>query len=237
MRAMKPAAVASAIFAFALATAALAQEEVAPAAAKEDAASAASAAAQEEAPAATPEETVAEAPMPKGQELFATCSACHGETGTSMIPLYPSLAGQFPEYLISQFLAFKNGARQDETMQPFADMTSEEDAREAIAWVTSQKLQPEAPEEPQDTSVGERIYRGGIMDRRIPSCAACHGPDGSGIAVQYPSLAGQHADYTIKQLTAFRDGTRTTNQPMADVAAKMNDKEIEAVAAYIARMR
>ena len=118
MRAMKTAATTSAL-AFALAAALLA----APAAAQE---------------AAT------EAPMPKGQELFATCSACHGEDGTSLVPLYPSLAGQHPEYLMSQFLAFKNGVRQDETMQPFADMTSEEDAREAIAWVTSQK--PKVPE-------------------------------------------------------------------------------------------
>ena len=148
MRAMKPAAIASAI-ALALAAAAL--------------------------PATAQEETAAEAPMPKGQELFATCSACHGEDGTSLVPLYPSLAGQHPEYLMSQFLAFKKGVRQDETMQPFADMTSEEDAREAIAWVTSQKPKvPEATVSAEDAALGERIYRGGIMDRRIPSCAACH---------------------------------------------------------------
>ena len=190
-------------------------------------------------PAAAQEEAAAaEAPMPKGQELFATCSACHGEDGTSLMPLYPSLAGQHPEYLMSQFLAFKKGVRQDETMQPFADMTSEEDAREAIAWVTSQKPKvPEATVSAEDAALGERIYRGGIMDRRIPSCAACHAPDGSGIAVQYPRIAGQGVDYTSKQLTAFRDGTRTTNQVMADVAAKMNDKEIKAVANYIASLR
>lgn len=196
-------------------------------------------AAAQEAPAAEPAPAAAEAPMPKGQELFATCSACHGEDGgTPLMPAYPSLAGQFPEYLMSQFLAFKKGVRQDESMQPFADMTSEEDAREAIAWVSTQKPKtPEATVSAEDAAAGERIFRGGIVDRRIPSCAACHGPDGSGIAVQYPRIAGQGADYTIKQLTAFRDGTRTTNQVMADVAAKMNDKEIKAVANYIASLR
>ena len=208
---MKPAAIASAI-ALALVAAAL--------------------------PATAQEETAAEAPMSKGQEIFVTCSACHGETGTSMIPLYPSLAGQHPEYLMSQFLAFKKVVRQDESMQPFADMTSEEDAREAIAWVTSQEPNvPEATVSAEDAALGERIFRGGIVDRRIPSCAACHGPDGSGIAVQYPRIAGQGADYTSKQLTAFRDGTRTTNQVMTDVAAKMNDKEIKAVSNYIASLR
>ena len=187
---------------------------------------------------ASAQEAAAEAPMPKGQELFATCSACHGEDGNSLVPLYPSLAGQHPEYLMSQFLAFKKGVRQDETMQPFADMTSEEDAREAIAWVTSQKPKaPEATVSAEDAALGERIFRGGIVDRRSPSCAACHGPDGGGIAVQYPRIAGQGADYTSKQLTAFRDGARTTTQVMSDVAAKMNDKEIKAVSAYIASLR
>lgn len=216
---MKPLAAFASALAFTLAATALAQEEAAPAAA--------------------PEEAAAEAPMSKGQELFVTCSACHGaDGGTPLMPVYPSLAGQFPEYLMSQFLAFKSGVRQDESMQPFADMTSEEDAREAIAWVSTQKPKvPEATVTPEDAAAGGRIFRGGIVDRRIPSCAACHGPDGSGIAVQYPRIAGQNADYTIKQLTAFRDGTRTTNQVMADVAAKMNDKEIKAVANYIASLR
>src|SRR5258708_17450622 len=57
-------------------------------------------------------------------------------------------------------------------------------------------------------AMGERIYRGGIQERNIAACAGCHSPNGAGIPAQYPRLAGQHADYTTTQLTAFRDGKR-----------------------------
>ena len=69
------------------------------------------------------------------------------------------------------------------------------------------------------------------------ACASCHSPNGSGIPAQYPRLSGQHADYTVKSLTDFRDGKRSNSIPMAQVAAKLNDREIKAVADYIAGLR
>ena len=86
-------------------------------------------------------------------------------------------------------------------------------------------------------SLGERIYRGGISDRQVSACAGCHSPTGTGIPSQYPRLGGQHAEYTAAQLTAFRDGVRNNSLPMTQVAAKLNDKEIRAVADYIAGLR
>ena len=86
-------------------------------------------------------------------------------------------------------------------------------------------------------ALGERIYRGGIQDRQIAACASCHSPNGSGIPAQYPRLSGQHAEYTVKSLTDFRDGKRSNSIPMAQVAAKLNDREIKAVADYIAGLR
>jgi cytochrome c553 len=71
----------------------------------------------------------------------------------------------------------------------------------------------------------------------IPACAGCHSPDGAGIPAQYPRLASQHADYTEAQLVAFRSGARKNSIPMTGVAAKMNDREIKAVADYIAGLR
>ena len=50
-------------------------------------------------------------------------------------------------------------------------------------------------------------------------------------------LAGQHAAYTEAQLKAFRDGVRKNNLQMTGVAAKLNDREIKAVADYIAGLR
>ena len=85
--------------------------------------------------------------------------------------------------------------------------------------------------------MGEKIYRGGVADRNIPACAGCHTPSGAGIPVQFPRLAGQHADYTEKQLLAFRTGGRTNNAPMSAIAARLTDKEIAAVSDYVAGLR
>ena len=71
----------------------------------------------------------------------------------------------------------------------------------------------------------------------VPACSGCHSPSGAGIPSQYPRLAGQHADYTEAQLVAFRAGTRKNNVQMTGVAARMNDREIKAVADYIAGLR
>ncbi len=86
-------------------------------------------------------------------------------------------------------------------------------------------------------ALGERIYRGGIADRQIAACAGCHSPNGAGIPAQFPRLSGKHADYTAGQLIAFRDGVRQNSVQMSQIAAKMNDREIRAVADYIAGLR
>jgi cytochrome c553 len=166
------------------------------------------------------------------------CFACHGETGTSVVPLQPNLAQQHPEYLFKQLQEFKSGARQDPVMAVQVTALSEDDMRNIAWWVGSQKVALGPTEaDAKQVTLGEHIYRGGIADRRIPACAGCHGPSGAGIPAQYPRLAGQHAEYTVKQLTAFRDQTRTNNPHMADVAAKLKDQEIKAVADYIAVLR
>jgi cytochrome c553 len=82
--------------------------------------------------------------------------------------------------------------------------------------------------------LGERIYRGGIADRQVPACAGCHSPNGAGIPAQYPRLGGQHSEYVAAQLTYFRDGIRQNSLQMNQVAAKLNDREIRALADYVA---
>ena len=86
-------------------------------------------------------------------------------------------------------------------------------------------------------TMGERIYRGGTAARQIAACASCHSPNGAGIPAQYPRVSGQHSDYTASQLVAFRDGVRKNSPQMAQIAAKLNDREIRAVADYIAGLR
>jgi cytochrome c553 len=103
--------------------------------------------------------------------------------------------------------------------------------------VTIKKAKPGFAKDKDLVTLGERIYRGGIADRQVPACAGCHSPNGAGIPSQYPRLSGQHADYAIAQLTAFRDGGRKNSLQMTQVAAKMNDREIKAVADYVAGLR
>ncbi len=163
--------------------------------------------------------------------------ACHNPDGNSVIALNPKLAQQHPEYVLKQLLDFKAGRRKDPSMDAMVLPLSEEDMRNVAWFVTSKKIQPGFATDKDLVGLGEKIYRGGIADRMIPACAGCHSPNGAGLPSQYPRLGGQHAEYTTKQLTAFRDGTRTNNAQMTDVAAKLNDREIKAVADYISGLR
>ena len=173
----------------------------------------------------------------KGQASFAVCSACHGVDGNSGTPAYPKLAQQHPEYLVKQLQEYKSGKRANAIMLGFASALSEEDMKNVAYWATSKKATPGFAKEKELVTMGERIYRGGISDRQVPACAGCHSPTGSGIPAQYPRLSGQHSEYTTAQLTAFRDGVRANSLQMTQVAAKLNDKEIRAVADYIAGLR
>lgn len=109
--------------------------------------------------------------------------------------------------------------------------------RNVAAFYASKDAKPGFAKSKESVALGEKIYRGGIADRAVPACAGCHSPTGAGIPAQYPRLRGQHADYTEAQLVAFRGGLRKNSPQMTGVAAKMNDKEIKAVADYIAGLR
>lgn len=182
------------------------------------------------APAAKPD-------LAKGQAVAATCQACHTADGSRGAPANPIIAGQFPEYLAKQLHEFKSGKRKNAIMQGMAAGLSEEDILNVTAFYASKQAKPGAAKNKATVLQGEAIWRGGIADRKIPACAGCHGPAGAGIPVQYPMLAGQHADYTEAQLVAFRSGARANSAQMTGVAAKMNDAEIKAVSDYIAGLR
>ena len=176
--------------------------------------------------------------LAKGQASFSTvCVACHGADGNSSIGANPSLAQQTPEYLVKQLQEFKSGKRASAIMQGFAGMLSDDDMKNIAWWVASNPAKPGFAKEKDLVVAGERIYRGGIPDRSIPACAACHSPNGAGIPIQYPRLSGQHAEYTAAQLVAFRDGVRLNSPQMTGVAAKMNEREIKAVSDYISGLR
>ncbi|MBH2020044.1 MAG: cytochrome c4 [Burkholderiales bacterium] len=189
------------------------------------------------APAAAPA-MAAKPDLVKGEATFtAVCAACHGADGNSGTPAYPKLSQQHPEYLVKQLQEFKSGKRKNAIMQGFAATLSDDDMKNVAYWATSKKAKPGFSRDKETVTVGERIYRGGISDRQVPACAGCHSPTGAGIPSQYPRLSGQHSEYAVAQLTAFRDGVRANSLQMTQVAAKLNDKEIRAVSDYIAGLR
>ena len=197
-------------------------------------------AAGEAAPAAAaPAPAMAAKPdLVRGEATFAAvCASCHGADGNSSTPAYPKLAQQHPEYLVKQLQEYKSGKRKNAIMQGFASTLSADDMKNVAYWATSKQAKPGFAKEKELVTMGERIYRGGILDRQVAACASCHSPNAAGIPSQYPRLSGQHAEYTAAQLTAFRDGIRANNLTMTQVAAKLNDKEIRAVADYIAGLR
>lgn len=176
--------------------------------------------------------------LAKGAALYGqVCVACHAADGNSTTPVNPSLAQQHPEYLVKQLSEFKSGKRDNAIMKGFASALSDDDMRNIAFWLADQKAKHGFAQEKDLVRLGERIYRGGIADRRIAACAGCHSPNGAGIPAQYPRIAGQHAEYTASQLNAFRSGLRHNSAQMTGVAAKMNDREIKAVSDYIAGLR
>lgn len=185
---------------------------------------------------ATP--TKAKPDLVKGEASFAAvCAACHGADGNSAIAANPKLSQQHPEYLVKQLQEFKSGKRNNAVMKGFASMLTDEDMKNIAYWAASKPAKPGFSSDKALVAMGERIYRGGIADRQIAACAGCHSPNGAGIPAQYPRLSGQHADYTVAQLNSFRDGSRANSIQMTQVAAKLNDREIKAVADYIAGLR
>jgi cytochrome c553 len=176
--------------------------------------------------------------LAKGEASFmAVCAACHAPDGNSLIPVNPKLAQQHPQYLIKQLQEFKAGKRANPIMLGMATTLSDSDMKNVAYWVSSKKATPGVAKDKELVMLGERIYRGGIADRQVPACAGCHSPNGAGIPAQFPRLGGQHAEYAVAQLTAFRDGVRGNSLQMTQVAAKLNDREIRALADYVAGLR
>ena len=145
--------------------------------------------------------------------------AATDRTATASTPSGPKLAGQHADYLAKQIRDLKAGVtRSNALMAPMIAGLSDQDIEDiatyyAVQWSTGGFASEELH------ALGERIYRGGNMESGVPACIACHGPRGGGNGpAGFPSLAGQHAVYTAKQLEDWRTGARANdpNGMMAD---------------------
>ncbi|WP_118184125.1 c-type cytochrome [Paraburkholderia phosphatilytica] len=179
----------------------------------------------------------------RGQAIATqVCASCHGADGNSTGGAYPKLAGQHPEYLVKELKDFKPQpggkppARNNPIMAGIAGALSDQDMVNVAAYFAAQAPKPGFAHNKATVPLGQQIYRGGIADKGVPACAACHGPTGQGIPSQYPRLSGQWSDYVVAQLTAFQQGpgARNNNDAMHAIASKLTDSEMKAVADYVA---
>jgi cytochrome c553 len=188
----------------------------------------------------------AKADPAKGGSLFDTgdsarglpaCASCHGAGGNSTISTNPKLAGQIDTYIHKQLVDFTTPARNQPVMTTYAKMLTDDEKRNLAAYLAAQQPKQGAARNKDTLELGRKIYRGGIADRGVAACASCHGATGAGLPVQYPRLAGQHQEYTVAQLQAFKSGARSNSPQMAALAKRLSDDEMKAVADYIAGLK
>ncbi len=176
--------------------------------------------------------------LARGQQIArSVCVACHGIDGNSPISGNPSIAGHPEQYIASQLALYKSGARKNPIMQGMAANLTPEDMKALGAYFYSQAAKPVAVA--RDHAIAERgqkIYRAGIPELKVPACAGCHGGTGAGIPARYPRLAGQYPEYTLTQLQLYNEGARKHPQ-MGAIATRMRSADMQAVAEYIAGMR
>ena len=186
----------------------------------------------------------ADAPTPakidpaRGEAISnGVCVACHANDGSRGTPANPILQGQHAEYLVKQLTEFKAGKRQNAIMSGIASTLSDADMKNVAAFYASKQAKPGFAKDKELAAAGEKIYRGGIAATGVPACAGCHGPAGAGIPAQYPRLSGQHSEYVEAQLLSFRGGVRHNNLAMSQIAAKLGDHDIKALADYVTGLR
>ena len=181
----------------------------------------------------------------KGQAIAGqTCATCHAADGNSQIAANPKLAGQIYEYLHKQMANFKpqggkKAERDNAVMAGMIAPLSAADMKDVAAYYASQKMKPAAAKDKELAALGQKLYRGGNVATGVAACAGCHGPAGAGVPAQYPRIAGQFSEYVEAQLKAFRAGARANdpNGMMRGVVTRMSDREIQAVAEYVAGLR
>ena len=173
----------------------------------------------------------------KGQAAATTCLASHTADGSRGAATYPILQGQHPEYIVKQLTDFKAGRRKNPVMSGMAATVAEADMANIAAFFASKQAKPGFAKNKDTVTLGEQIYRGGIASKQVPACSGCHSPNGAGIPAQYPRIGSQHEEYVESQLNNFRSGDRANSPQMMAIAAKMNDREIKAVADYVAGLR
>ena len=182
----------------------------------------------------------------KGQALAGVCAGCHGVDGVSPVPTQPNLAGMSWQYIAKQLRHFKSGQRDNAIMKGFSATLSDADMKSLGVYFATQKGRAIGTKDEMLAKSAERLFRAGDATRGIPACAGCHSPSGAGIPAQYPRVGGQHAEYTLAQLTAFKGGVRggatkddsnASGKIMMTIASRLTDGEMKALAEYTSGLK
>ena len=170
------------------------------------------------------------------QRVVHVCAACHGDEGHSVVPVYPRLAGQMPLYTIAQLRDFRAQTRAESDWQAYmwgiSALLDDETIAGLAAYYAEQKPAPGKPGIAKLVEAGRKIYEQGISVRGVRACASCHGDNAEGASV-FPRLAGQHAEYVVRQLKVFRTRLRPHGVIMADESRNLTDDELRALAQYV----
>lgn len=185
--------------------------------------------------------SVASAPaadLKRAEEIVSgKCFICHGAEGESSSPVFPRLAGQHADYVTRQLIDYKTGRRKSSAMQPMVEDLSPADFVALGKFFETRSVQPHTVDDSELAQMGRFIYVRGNPYSGVPACATCHGLTGQG-SPALPRLAGQHAQYTERQLKQFTQRERTNdNAVMHTVAVKLTELELKAVASYISGLK
>jgi cytochrome c553 len=161
----------------------------------------------------------------RGERLAYSCLGCHGIPNyKNTYPTYsvPKLGGQTAQYIVLSLQAYRNKERSHGTMHAQAYSMSDQDMADIAAYFAGTPVTSNPNAKPVGTA-----------PEAAAVCVSCHGNDGVGIVPEYPTLAGQHADYLARALTDYKRGGRK-NAVMAGFAGALSDADIRALARYYA---
>lgn len=161
------------------------------------------------------------------EAMVKTCYSCHGANGVSVTPATPSIGGQPEAYIRKALLEWKAGVRHSATMGGLAKGYSDEQVSALAAYLSRQ------PWTPASQNLDANLVNAGkVVSER---CAGCHGDTGAASDGEMPNLNGQWAHYLEQELHEYRDDSEPLpNKKMRNVAKKLSEEEIKAVAAFFA---
>jgi cytochrome c553 len=163
----------------------------------------------------------------RGKVLSYTCLGCHGiDNYKNVYPTYsvPELSGQHAAYIVAALKQYRGGERSHATMHMQAASLSDQDIEDIASYFSGTELKPTT------TLVGTP------PQKVTQLCVACHGTSGVGVMGDYPTLAGQQADYLARALEEYKHGDRK-NPVMPTFMVTVDDASIEEIAKYYSQQR